>query len=127
MEGKISKRMKIAPKLGNTKMIYNEVSRKLLQAHCERIADFLVEGEDCYWKRIEGGIEFLDSNDDGNRAEPKLQHFRSSLENDVHRSLEQSWCKVVDMVKEGTITCPLEKLVIYEDGEIKEKISKFND
>ncbi len=57
-----------------------ENSPTQLQAHLERISDFLLPGPGIWWKSVPGGIEFLDGNCEvGSRSNgPPLHLFRTS-------------------------------------------------
>ena len=50
----------------------------LMQAHCRRISDFLVLGENVWWYCKDGHICFLDGPEQPVGHSPSLRHFRSS-------------------------------------------------
>ena len=48
------------------------------QAHLQRISDFLIFGENIWWKKTEFGIGFFDVDNEPEKIElkPKVDHFR---------------------------------------------------
>ncbi len=67
------------------------------QAHLERISHFLAQGEGIWWKRVEGGYQFLDGDSDSNKhpAGPELQHFRHSLVRDIEDKRKACWNRII--------------------------------
>jgi hypothetical protein len=66
-----------------------ENSAQHYQAHLERIGDYLLHGPGVWWKKVAGGIMFLEelSRQEG----PTLQYFRSTSLTDVQIYLQQQW------------------------------------
>ena len=101
------------PTFTNTVLPKNYV----VQAHLERVSDFLLQGYGVWWKRVEGGIEFLDGKqqDSSNLHGPTLHHFQSSNMQGEIAYLEKCW---IDCLEKG-IEVPLEHVRRYGDTEIQ--------
>ena len=88
------------------------------QSHLERISDFLIHGENVWWKKTFSGITFFDyensPEDFANR--PKRHHFRSSNTSLVNTELKDHWKKILA----NDVVIPT--FLILEGGE-NEKVS----
>ena len=81
------------------------------------LSEFLLPGEGIWWKRVKGGIEFLDSGSEVSHhaCGPELQHFRSSNMSDQVQYLQGCWKSCI----EKGIEIPLAAIRRYsEDGEL---------
>ncbi|XP_078621301.1 uncharacterized protein LOC144887775 [Branchiostoma floridae x Branchiostoma japonicum] len=86
---------------------------KVWQAHCERLADYLLCGPGEWWTVTDEGVVFHDgpSHPDSRPSGPQMLHFRSSNLGTVDRHLRGSWQECLD--KEVVI--PLRKIYTYEN------------
>ena len=76
-----------------------ETNSAEVQAHLERISDFLLRGKGVWWERLPNkGIKFLDSITEANfhKEGPDLHHFRSSNLTKEVDYLEECWINCVD-------------------------------
>lgn len=121
-ESIISKQSRLLPKRGGS-IFPDSILKKrssLVQAHMERIADFLVMGEGIWWKFDGDGVIFADGPDDPTHhlEGPSLHHFRSSNLKEEQNCLTNIWNNCIDKFKNKTISLPLKKLRVYENGKI---------
>ncbi|VDI34882.1 Hypothetical predicted protein [Mytilus galloprovincialis] len=88
-----------------------------VQCHLERIADFMLQGQDVWWHFENGALVFFDGpNDPSSRPEgPPLHHFRSSGLKEEGKILKNAWAKVVDKFESGYLLLPLKKLKVFDD------------
>ncbi len=64
-----------------------------MQAHLERISDFLITGPGVWWRKTSEGFEFLDGTLEGEfyTLGPPLMHYRSHSLSDIDLYLLQQW------------------------------------
>ena len=81
----------------NTLISYNYIKNNASdwQSHLQRISDFLIFGEDVWWKKTEFGVEFIDKDGDFPCQKPLVRHFRSTTIADVEVQLEKNWAEVL--------------------------------
>ena len=95
-----------------------ETNTAEVQAHLERVSDFLLPGQGVWWKKIpSGGIEFLDSSLEATSHPdgPQLHHFRSSNMTEEIEYLKNCWKSCIDR----EIELPLPTVRRYSDeGEL---------
>ena len=86
------------------------------QSHLERISDYLIFGEDVWWKKTEFGIEFFDVDNTPANLDlnPKVHHFRSANIRTVTKDLEEHWTSIV----ENKLCIPTHEILIGHDDEI---------
>lgn len=75
------------------------------QAHLERIADFLTEGPNAWWKNTEKGFEFFDAKDFQTENVLCKHHYRSSNLAEVNSYLLEQWETCIEM--NITLPCTL--------------------
>ena len=68
------------------------------QAHLQRISSYLQYGEGVWWKALDDGYQFLDSDVDvpTNACGPTLCHFRDKCIQDVWDLSRAAWKSIVD-------------------------------
>ena len=123
MEGKIKQLMRQAPRLGNTIFLFSEIDSNSLQAHYERIPDYLTMGQE-YWRPIQDGVMFLDSATEAeDRGVPKMKHFRSCNQKKLNIHLHEKWQECVLKMRNNEINLPLKVLRIYDqNGKLSQRI-----
>ena len=90
------------------------------QAHLERIPDFLLAGEDFWWKKTEFGIEFNDhSLLTVAPSIPQLRHFRSTNIKTNEHQLKKDWEKIIT-----TDTIIPASIIIFENGDSTNRVPK---
>ena len=102
--------------------IHVDMTARILQAHCERIGDYLLCGEGVWWHFEENDIIFHDSEDDPDiRVEgPELLHFSNNNLQSISKHVSNCWNKCL----EENITLPLKEVIVFDcDGDYVEKIS----
>lgn len=67
------------------------------QAHLERISNYLILGEDVWWRKDREGFLFYDSDDDLNFRDPgpKLAHFRDTTLEELAKEKARKWEELV--------------------------------
>ena len=117
----VSNLAKALPPFTNTVLpsaLLEETNAAEVQAHLERVSDFLLPGQGVWWKgKPDGGIEFLDSSLEASSHldEPQLHHFRCSNMSDELKYLTKCWKKCI----EREIDLPLPTIRRYSDeGEL---------
>ena len=88
-----------------------------VQSHLERVSDFLLHGQGIWWKKVNEGIEFLDSDKEAgfHPCGPELHHFRSSNMLEEVKYLERCWQSCI----EREVELPLAEIRRYsEAGEL---------
>ena len=98
------------------------------QARLQRISDFLIFGENIWWKKTEFGIEFFDLDNEPEKIDlkPNVHHLRSSNIISVATELEKHWLSIV----ENNICFPTHEImivnecdkVLYRTTKLKSKI-----
>ena len=75
------------------------------QAHMERVSDFLLRGENVWWRRDIRGVEFMDADTEmeTRQAGPFLHHFRSTNIKQEEEYLKNCWKSCLN----DDITIPL--------------------
>ncbi|XP_070555061.1 uncharacterized protein [Ptychodera flava] len=125
LDSEISKLGKSLSFGGNTVFPLNLMRRHtLIQAHMERISDYIIRGADIWWTQRDDGVEFFDgTNEQDSKPEgPILKHFRSSTLSDVMTSVKLTWNEITDKVKKGQITIPLRRVRIYSNDRLVETL-----
>ena len=88
----------------------------LWQAHCERIADFLLLGEGVWWVQTPNGILFFDKvKVPQNASGPPLHHFRSCTLQNEKLYLADCWKQLIHRVQQGELEVPLVKIKVHDD------------
>ena len=94
-EGEISKLFEcLKDKLPNTLFPYHMVRKYHgdWQAHIERISDYFVYGENVWWSQNDQGVQFFDTNHNGQKRDgPEVHHFRSSNFKKEEKYVQSHW------------------------------------
>lgn len=133
-ESTITQQARLLPAAENTRFPVEMLRARpyLFQTHCERIADFLLEGENIWWHLDGDEIVFHDSPNHGGpyQLNTSSQHFRTDTFADTTKLLENSWAKCVAAFGKGDIQLPLLKLKTFSGKKPKvirnESKHKFN-
>lgn len=119
----ISQQAELLEKRGNSTFAHKFIQQNtiLFQSHLERIADFMVWGENVWWSTLGDGIQFHDCPDEVEEREagPPLHHFDSSdLQKERHwKSL--NWKVCLQDYSTGKIYLPIKRLRVYDgDGNM---------
>ncbi|CAC5383150.1 unnamed protein product [Mytilus coruscus] len=91
----------------------------LLQAHLERISDFLLPGNDIWWHSTDNNLIFHDGPDEPcyRNQGPQLSHFRSSSLKDENAKLKVIWQTIMTQFQENQLILPLHRLKAFDvDG-----------
>jgi hypothetical protein len=125
-ESIIGREAKKVPRMPNTEISWYQIThhRNLVQAHLERIADFMVHGE-VWWEASALGIEFLDSIEEApfRRQGPGLGHFRSASILGELKEVSGIWKTCIEKVKSKKLVIPLPSIAIY--NHYGDKIETF--
>ena len=83
------------------------------QAHLQRISPYLQHGEGVWWKAIDGGYQFLDSDKDAatHPCGPTLSHYRNTSIQDVWDLSRAVWKSILD----SKTTLPTPYIRLFED------------
>ncbi|CAG2215739.1 unnamed protein product [Mytilus edulis] len=126
-ESIISKQAHLLPQRGNTIIPAQLVTTRstLIQAHYERISDFLVCGKHVWWQVNDGNIEFLDGPDEEeyHSSGPTLHHFSTSNLKTEYEHLNINWEKCVNKISEGNFQLPCVKVKIYKEGQLSKVVN----
>ena len=96
-EGTVSKLQKCSKeKSNNYPSLLEDKIRPHLQAHLERISDFLVDGPNSWWKCTPQGIEFFDETNPLQNVDCR-HNFRSSSLADIDTFLLNKWEKCIEL------------------------------
>ena len=126
-ESEISKFAAALPSFPNTIISHHIITKhpRDYQAHLERISDFLLCGEGCWWRHDIRGVEFFDSpkEPEVKPEGPALHHFRSTTLKDEYLYLRQCWNTCADSLKRGSMAIPHTHIKLYDcEGEYVETI-----
>ena len=94
------------------------------QAHLMRISSFLKHGMGVWWKNEEGGVKFLDGDNDPDFQPqgPQLHHYRSITLPDVYHQISQDW----NTILYTNTTLPTPSIRLYDaDGNYERSVSFF--
>ena len=93
----------------------------LLQAHLERIVDFLIPGEGVWWHWEENNLIFHDGpNEPAIHIEgPSPPHFRTSNMKTEHERLRKMWETATSKFEKGELVLPLKRIKTFKDGKPK--------
>ena len=100
----------------NSLFIYDYIQKNSAdwQAHLQRISDFLIFGENIWWKKTLFGIEFFDVDEPETiDQKPRVHHFRSSTIKSVANELEKHWSDIVD----NNICIPTHEILLGDEDE----------
>lgn len=118
----ISKQAKLLPAREPTSFTIQLIRRypALIQAHLQRIADYVILGEGTWWCTDSQKMVFHDGpGDDDNRSlGPHLHHFRSSSLTQERHRIEEIWERCVKMYARGQLHLPLRSLKTYKEGKL---------
>ncbi len=118
-EGEVASLASALPPFPNTIISKEWVTKQpyVWQAHLERIADFLVQGEGIWWRQHPTGMEFLDGPQEASsKVEgPSLHSFRSSSLQEEQAHLSKCWKSCLDKQVPLPLLTPR---VYHEDGEL---------
>ena len=75
-----------------------EYSDQVLQAHLERISDYIACGAGIWWHREGDFIVFHDGDEaeDSKLVGPEMMHFQSASLQDVYAHLEEKWIECIN-------------------------------
>lgn len=89
-----------------------------------RISSFLKHGMGVWWKNEEGGMKFLDVDNDPDFQPqgPQLHHYRNITLPDVYHQISQDW----NTILHTDTTLPIPSIRLYDtDGNYKRSVSFF--
>jgi len=116
-ESSIQKQASLLPEQDNTIFSSAWIKQRpsLMQAHFQRIADFLLPGENIWWRWIDDDIEFLDGPSEAEYRDegPTLHHFRSTTLKEERMLLDTIWRECIALSKSKKISIPLPKIKIF--------------
>ena len=122
-ESAISQQARLLPAAEDTRFPIELLRTRpyLFQTHCERIADFLLEGHHIWWSLDGESIVFHDGPE---RLDHSVcsQHFRTDTAADSVKFLNDCWSKCVAAFENGEIQLPMLKLKIFDGDGGKPKI-----
>ncbi|CAC5405297.1 unnamed protein product [Mytilus coruscus] len=126
-ESNISKQAHLLPQRGNTIIPGQIVTTRstLIQAHYERISDFLVCGKHVLWQVADDNIEFLDGPDEEEYRPcgPTLHHFSKSNLKTKYERLNINWEKCVNKISQCNFQLPCLKVKIYKEGQFSKVVN----
>ena len=119
----ISHQAKLLEKRGNSTFAHKFIQQNtiLFQSHLERIADFMVCGENVWWSTLGDGIQFHDCPDEVEEREagPPLHHFDSSDLQKERHWISLNWKVCLQDYGTGKINLPIKRLRVYDgDGNM---------
>lgn len=108
-ESSISQQARLLPVAGDSEMPLDILKSRpyLMQTHCERIADFLLEGQNCCWSLDKDSIIFHDGPEHPERPSDFIQHFRTNSIEDIKEMLNTTWNECLDRFSRKQIPLPL--------------------
>ncbi|VDI28834.1 Hypothetical predicted protein [Mytilus galloprovincialis] len=88
----------------------------LLQAHLERIPDFLLPGNNIWWHSTNNNLIFHDGPDEPcyRNQGPEMSHFRSSSLKDENTKLKVIWQTIMTRFQENQLILPLRRLKTFD-------------
>ena len=102
----------------NSLFTYNYIQNNSAdwQSHLQRISDFLIFGENVWWKKTDFGIEFFDVDNIPEKLDlnPKVHHFRSANISTVTKELDEHWTSIL----EKNICVPTHEILIGNEDEM---------
>ncbi|CAG2195361.1 unnamed protein product [Mytilus edulis] len=114
----ISQQARLLPPRGNSIIPGQLIAsrHRLIQAHCQRISDFLEVGINVWWKTSEGHVEFLDGPHENHSQDcgPNLHHFSTSNLKKEYAYLDEKWKNIIDKVTTNKFTVPCMKIKVYD-------------
>jgi hypothetical protein len=124
-ESMISKQARLLPDAVNTIIPASTIKTRssLMQAHCRRISDFLVLGENVWWYCKDGHICFLDGPEEPAGHSPSLRHFRSSSLKEEYSYLEINWANCIWKFENKGMKLTLQKIKVYKNGKLSRTIN----
>jgi hypothetical protein len=120
-ESVISHQAKFLPKSGNSTFNIDFVLKRstLFQAHYQRIADFMLGGQDMWWSLSDGMLTFHDGPEEPDfRAYPPLRNFRSMSCSNQQSLLAEDWRMCVHECEASRLSLPLPRIKIHQEGEL---------
>lgn len=118
----ISKQAKLLPARKPTTLTMQLIQRypSLVQSHFQRIADYIILGEDVWWCVDSQKMVFHDGpGDEDNRSlGPHLRHFRSASLKQERQRIQEIWERCVEVYAKGQLLLPLKGLKTYKDGKV---------
>ena len=92
-----------------------ENHQQAMQAHLQRIADYLLPGEGVWWVRDGDRIRFLDGKQQRSTHQqgPQVAHFRDTSLPQQLAYVENCWSKCI----EGHVGLPIKELRLQEEGQ----------
>jgi hypothetical protein len=121
----ISKQARLLPDDVNTIIPAFTITTRssLMQAHCRRISDFLVLGENVWWYGKDGHICFLDGPEQPLGHSPSLRHFRSSTIKEKYIYLEKNLANCIWKFENKGMKLHLQKIKVYKNGKLSRTIN----
>ena len=116
-ETMISQQAKLLPESEDSKFPVKILQSRpyLFQIHCERIADFLQEGQNTWWSLQGENIVFHDGPSHPEQHLTSLQHFRSTSIQDMNIILKSAWQKCIQDFEAEKIQLPLLKIKLFDE------------
>lgn len=107
----ISQQAKLLPQSEDTKFAFEIFKSRpyLFQTHCQRIADFLLEGQNTWWSIQGKNIVFHDGPSRPEQPLSPLQQFRSASMQDTATLLKEACQNCIRDFESGKIQLPLQK------------------
>lgn len=122
-ESDIGRLGKLLPKRDRSKFNKSFLMERstLFQAHLSRIPEFLAPGKGVWWHFEDNHIVFHDSSDDPKFQDegPPLLNFRSSSLKEAFDKNQEIWQNCIEKFKCKTLSLPLYKLKLRNDGKLK--------
>lgn len=88
----------------------------LFQTHCQRIADFLLEGQNIWWSIQGKNFVFHEGPSRSEQPLLSLQHFRSASLQDTAFLLKDAWQNCIKAFESGKIQLPLLKKKLFDEN-----------
>lgn len=118
-ESSISQQARLLPVAGDSEIPLDILKSRpyLMQTHCEQIADFLLEGQNCWWSLGKDSIIFHDRPEHPERPSDFNQHFRTNSIKDIKEMLNTTWNECLDRFSRKQIQLPLLRLKMFKGSK----------
>lgn len=128
----IKKQARLLPKKSGSRISSAIILKQsnLLQAHLERIPDFMLCGKGIWWTLDnDGNIIFMDGPDDPSYhpAGPSLHHFRQWSLKQEKEMLRETWKEVAKRVESNQLSLPLKKIKVFENDGITRTVENTRE
>ena len=115
----ISKQSKLLPPRGPSVFQKSFICSRtgLFQSHLERIADYMMLGENFWWSQDETSVTFHDSAQHPVHSDPKVLHFRNVTAIDVYEHLKECWDKCTQEFIKSSLQLPIKRVKVFQNGK----------